>query len=43
MGAILEATEYLKSPLGIVALVVFVAGVYYFVKWVLKEDEEEPK
>ncbi len=43
MGAILDVTEMLKEPAGMVgALVVIVAG-YFLVKWVFAEhpDDEE--
>lgn len=43
MGGILELTEYLKSPVGLIAVVAFCAGLYYFVKWVMAEDDEEKK
>ena len=41
MGAILEAAEYLKEPLGMGIFVVFIVGMYFFVKWVMADDEEQ--
>jgi hypothetical protein len=43
MGAILDLVEMAKSPLGIVVVVALAAGIYYFVRWVMKEDDEEQK
>lgn len=41
MGAILDVTELLKEPSGIIgALVIIVAG-YFFVKWVFAEPEDK--
>lgn len=41
MGGILELTEALKSPIGVIAVVAFCAGLYFFVKWVMAEDDKE--
>ena len=44
MGAILDLTEMLKEPSGLIGLAVVVAAGYFLVKWVFaehKEDEEE--
>jgi len=43
MGAILDLVEMAKSPLGIVVVVALAAGIYYFVRWVMKEDDEGQK
>jgi hypothetical protein len=41
MGAILDLTELLKEPSGIIgALLIIVAG-YFFVKWVFAEPNDE--
>jgi hypothetical protein len=41
MGAILDVTELLKEPSGIIgALLIIVAG-YFFVKWVFAEPADE--
>ena len=41
MGAILDLTEKLKTPTGIVVFLVIVVVAVLFVKWVFKD--EEPK
>ena len=41
MGAILDVTEMLKEPAGMVGAVVVIAAGYFFVKWVFKEPEDE--
>lgn len=41
MGAILEITEYLKEPVWMIAFIAMCAGIFFFVKWVLKDDEEQ--
>ncbi len=41
MGAILDLTEKLKEPSGIIGLIIIIAVVYYFVKWVMSEHEED--
>lgn len=37
MGAILDVTELLKEPAGMVGALVLIIGGYFFVKWVLKD------
>ncbi len=39
MGAILDLTEKLKEPSGIIGLIILIAAVYFFVKWVLADDD----
>jgi hypothetical protein len=43
MGAILDLTEMLKEPSGMIGLAVIVAGGYFLVKWIFAEhpDDEE--
>ncbi len=41
MGAILDITELLKEPEGMVGAVVVIAAGYFFVKWVFADNEEE--
>jgi hypothetical protein len=43
MGAILDLTEMLKEPSGMIGLAVIVAAGYFLVKWVFSEhpDDEE--
>ncbi len=41
MGAILDLTEMLKEPEGMVGALVLIAGAYFFIKWVFNEEEEE--
>ena len=41
MGAILDVTELLKEPSGIVGALVIIAAGYFFVKWVFQEPEDE--
>jgi hypothetical protein len=43
MGAILDVTEMLKEPAGMITALVVIAAGYFFVKWVFAEpkDEEE--
>ncbi len=41
MGAILEGAEALKNPVNLVIFLAILVGGYYFVKWVLKDDEEK--
>lgn len=40
MGAILDLTELLKEPAGIVGALVIIIGGYFFVKWVLAEPKD---
>lgn len=37
MGAILELTDKMFTPVGIVVTVALIAGIYYFVQWVMKD------
>ncbi|MGR9105310.1 MAG: hypothetical protein ACU843_00110 [Gammaproteobacteria bacterium] len=41
MGAILEGAEALKNPINAVVFIAILAGGYYFIKWVLKDDDEQ--
>lgn len=41
MGAILDLTELLKEPAGVVGAIVLIAGGYFFVKWVLADPEDK--
>lgn len=41
MGAILDITELLKEPAGMVGALVVIAGGYFFIKWVFAESEED--
>jgi hypothetical protein len=41
MGAILDITELLKEPAGMIGAVVVIAGGYFFVKWVFSEPTDE--
>jgi hypothetical protein len=43
MGAILDVTEMLKEPAGMITALVVIAAGYFFIKWVFAEpkDEEE--
>ncbi len=41
MGAILDLTETLKEPSGIIGLVVIVAAAYFLIKWVFAEPDDE--
>jgi hypothetical protein len=40
MGAILDLTESLKTPAGMITALVIIAAGYFFVKWVFAEPEE---
>ena len=43
MGAILDLTEMLKEPTGMIGALVVIGAGYFFVKWVFSEqagDEE---
>jgi len=41
MGAILDLTEKLKTPTGIVvAILIIVVGVF-FIRWVFADDQEQ--
>ncbi|MGH8497619.1 MAG: hypothetical protein ACRERV_02250 [Methylococcales bacterium] len=41
MGAILEGAELLKNPVNLAIFVAILIAGYYFVKWVLKDDEKK--
>ncbi len=43
MGAILDLTETLKEPSGIIGLAVIVAAGYFLVKWVFAEHPDDEK
>ena len=43
MGAILDVTEMLKEPSGMIGAVVVIAAGYFLVKWVFSEPEDEDK
>jgi hypothetical protein len=40
MGAILDLTEMLKEPSGMVGAVVIIAVGYFFVKWVFADPKD---
>jgi hypothetical protein len=41
MGAILDLTEKLKEPSGMIGAVVIIAAAYFFVKWVFAEHNDD--
>jgi hypothetical protein len=41
MGAILDLTEMLKEPAGMIGAVVIIAAAYFFIKWVFQEPSDE--
>ncbi len=41
MGAILDVTEMLKEPVGMITALVVIAAGYFFIKWVFAEPEDE--
>lgn len=41
MGAILDITEMLKTPQGLVGLAIVVAGGYYLFKWVFAPHPDD--
>jgi hypothetical protein len=43
MGAILDITEMLKTPQGMVGALVVVAAGYFLVKWVFAEHPDDEK
>ena len=43
MGAILDLTEKLKEPSGIIGFLIIIVGTYFFVKWVMSDDQDEDK
>ena len=40
MGAILELTSAMKNPLVMALFVAGCIGIYYFVRWVMKDDDD---
>lgn len=40
MGAILEGAEALKNPVNAVVFIAILVGAYFFIKWVLTDDED---
>jgi hypothetical protein len=43
MGAILDLTEMLKSPAGMVGALAIGAAGFFFIKWVFAEQKEDEK
>jgi hypothetical protein len=41
MGAILDLTEMLKEPTGMIGALVVIAAGYFFVKWVFAEEPSD--
>ncbi len=41
MGAILDLTEMLKEPSGIIGLIVIAAAAYFLIKWVFAEPDDD--
>jgi len=41
MGAILDFTELLNEPSGMIGAVVIIAGGFFFLKWVFAEPPED--
>jgi len=41
MGAILDLTELLKEPAGMVGALVLICAGYFFVKWVFAEPSDD--
>lgn len=37
MGAILELTDKIFTPVGFVVTIALIAGIYYFVRWIMKD------
>ena len=42
MGAILEGVEALKSPVGIIVLLLVVGAGYMYYRWLFKEEQKGP-
>ena len=40
MGAILDLVEMAKSPVGVIVVIALAAGIYYFIKWTISDDDE---
>jgi hypothetical protein len=43
MGMILDITEMLKEPAGMVGAVVVIGAIYFLVKWVFAEHPDDEK
>lgn len=43
MGAILDFTELLKEPAGIVGAIIIIAVAYFFLKWVFSDPDNNKK
>jgi len=43
MGAILDLTEKLKEPSGMIGAIIIIAAAYFFIKWVFADDKPEDK
>ena len=43
MGGILEGVEALKSPVGMLALLLVIGAGYVYYRWVFKEPKEPEK
>ncbi|MDT8406212.1 MAG: hypothetical protein RQ715_03070 [Methylococcales bacterium] len=41
MGAILDLTEMLKEPAGMVGAIVVIGAAYFLVKWVFAEPKDD--
>lgn len=41
MGAILDLTEMLKEPSGMIGLAVVVGAAYFLIKWVFAEHDDD--
>lgn len=37
MGAILDLVQLVQTPIGMIVAIAIVAGIYYFVRWVIKD------
>jgi hypothetical protein len=37
MGAILELTDKMFTPIGFIVTVAIIAGAYYFIRWLMKD------
>ncbi|ADJ27583.1 hypothetical protein NOC27_2005 [Nitrosococcus oceani AFC27] len=37
MGAILELVDKMFTPIGFVVTIGIIAGIYYFVRWLMKD------
>lgn len=43
MGFILDLTEIVRTPAGMVGAVVVIAAVYFLIKWVFAEHPDDEK